>query len=424
MATYPCIKGHFGSTDYYLTKINARELVGQVRPAQDMDEWATMDIDERMQRQANEKRIRTEIAPYLAKDKDRFFGSVIILVWRGCLDFEAFDEIWTNAPHAYKIHAKNMGFLTIEKGTYVILDGQHRLLAIQKVIKGEVSGEYAATVPDDDVSVIFIHHESNEKTRKIFNKVNRYAKPTTRSDNLITSEDDGNAIIARRLINEGGPFGIRNKDRKEIVDWVHNTLSARSIQLTTLSVIYETVKFILKENDKKLSEIERPSEEELDECYQIVENYWKSILGGIEIYQYVIKKFKDSTEQTSIIPKLRKEESEYSLLFKPAGQITFIRGLLMAEKHGIPLKDAVPKANKIKWSISDEIWKDIIVRSNGTIDTKSVAIERAAMMISYYISGSKMKKDQINEVKKKFNEARGNDNAKKQEELPPYICEG
>ena len=40
-----------------------------------------------------------------------------------------------------------------------------------------------------DVTVIFIKHETDSMIRKIFHKVNRYAKQTSKGDNIITSED-------------------------------------------------------------------------------------------------------------------------------------------------------------------------------------------------------------------------------------------
>ena len=44
---------------------------------------------------------------------------------------------------------------------------------------------------------ILIEHEVNMKTRRVFNVVNRYAKQISRGDQIITSEDDGYAIVAR-----------------------------------------------------------------------------------------------------------------------------------------------------------------------------------------------------------------------------------
>ena len=68
-----------------------------------------------------------------------------------------------------------MGFLTIDGGTLIALDGQHRLLALKDVCENPTEGDYSVQVPNDEVSVIFLNHESAQKTRSIFNTVNKYA---------------------------------------------------------------------------------------------------------------------------------------------------------------------------------------------------------------------------------------------------------
>ena len=42
-----------------------------------------MSIGDKMQREPNIKRIKNQIAPYFKEHKDRFFGSIIVLVYKG-----------------------------------------------------------------------------------------------------------------------------------------------------------------------------------------------------------------------------------------------------------------------------------------------------------------------------------------------------
>src|SRR4051812_37698222 len=89
MATViPAIRAHMGSTTYYETKMPARELAMAARPAKEMDGWASASIEERIQRDLNDKRVRDQIVPYLVKSKDRFFGSIIVLIYEGSVEFE------------------------------------------------------------------------------------------------------------------------------------------------------------------------------------------------------------------------------------------------------------------------------------------------------------------------------------------------
>ena len=49
MITLPAIKGKIGTTEYYLTSMSARELVSSVKPADELEEWESMTIEEKMQ---------------------------------------------------------------------------------------------------------------------------------------------------------------------------------------------------------------------------------------------------------------------------------------------------------------------------------------------------------------------------------------
>lgn len=80
----------------------------------------------------------------------------------------------------------------------------------------------------DLITVMLVKHEKH-LARKIFNKVNRYARPTSKADNLITSDDDILAILARK---QADVIGSR------LVNTSSNSLSDTSECFTTLSTIY------------------------------------------------------------------------------------------------------------------------------------------------------------------------------------------
>ncbi len=383
----PCIKGKMGDTEFYEATIPARELVTGVRPASELDNWASMGIEERMQRDPNLKRITQEIAPYIAKSKDRFFGSVIVLVYRGDVYFESLKELGSKLPHAYRSVGDNIGFITIDGGSLIVLDGQHRLLALEKVIKNEVVGPYSREVPNDDVCVLFIKHEGDEKTRRIFNKVNRYAKPTSKGDNLITSEDDGYAILTRWLQRPEAP--LAKAGSQDIVRWQSNTLPARRPEFTTMSAVYETVKLILADHGVRWDEQERPRDDELEASYEVVEGFWQTVLQGLEPYQ-------EAFTDTARIPKMREDSEPTSLLFKPAAQLALFKGLILAKAGGrLSLAEAVERANNVDWCMKSAIWRDVLVRASGAIDASAAAREPSAQLIAYLIAADKMDEDEV-----------------------------
>ena len=152
----PAIRGKLGNTEYFETTMKVRDLVHAVRPPREMDGWANFSIEERMQREPDVKRIQSQLAPYIAKNHDRFFGSIIVLVYKGEITFEAMSDLAKNIPAAYKQNAQRIGFITIDGGTLIVLDGQHRHLALRMVQQGEVEGPCAGEVGEDEVCVIFI----------------------------------------------------------------------------------------------------------------------------------------------------------------------------------------------------------------------------------------------------------------------------
>lgn len=420
MATVvPSIKGKLGNTTFYQGTMKAGELIAHVRPANELDTWSGLTIEERMQRDPAYKRILDQIAPYLANNADRFFGAIIVLVYRGKVLFEAVMDLNAKIPNAYKASSTRLGFLTIEGGTLVVLDGQHRLLGIEANIKGELKterktekftgGRCTPEIPNDDVSVIFIEHEDDQKTRRIFNRVNRYAKPTSRGDNIITSEDDAAAIVSRRLLDDGKPLGHRDDKGDVIVNWRSNTLADRSTKLTTISSVYETVKLILGyAGFPKVDLQNRPNDALLEKYETAVANFWDTLISGVKAYQ-------DAINDPKRIPDLRESSQDTSLLFKPAAQVALVHGLILAaedlaaQNSKLPLKKLVARVNDIDWSMTSPTWTNVLVRANGNIDTRKDALELSARIIAYLLIGKEMSKEKRDALHRDYNEANGHD---------------
>jgi DNA sulfur modification protein DndB len=396
-----------GSTNYFETTMTAQELAASARPAQESDGWASASIEERIQRELNVKRVKDEIVPYLLKAEDRFFGAIIVLVKDGDLEFEDLTQIGFEPTAAYRGAAQRMGVLNINGGERIVLDGQHRLAALRAIIQRDYEddgeGDNASKVPSDEICVIFIDFEDLEKTRRIFTKVNRSARVPKRADNIIMSEDDGFAIITRWLVRQEGPLGISYGPSNElIVDWKSNTIGDRSLKLTTISALYETVKDILQaENIAMLDEkkgIVRPSDEELEEAYCATERWWKVLMSKIT-------PFKEAAENPSQLPKMR-ESGKNLLLLKPNGQQALVKGLSLAVQRGADLDVAVARANKIDWSAM-EIWENILIKPNGSMIARAEAYRHAAELIAYLVAGEHTTDDQRKTLNRDFASFKG-----------------
>lgn len=413
--TRPCIVGKMGSTKFFETTMTAGELARSVRPSRETDAWATQSIDERIQRDVNLPRIRNTIVPYLANHPDRFFGSFIILADPGMLTFEPLSKMAPDLPGAYRDSVESIGFLTISgKGDLIALDGQHRLVAFREVITnpGQL-GPMAGKVGDDEVCVIFLEFEDPVKTRRIFNKVNRNAKPTGTSDNIITSEDDGYAIVARRLLEQDrdGPLASRPRSGGtwEPVEWTRTTLPRNSSSFTTLSAVYETVKSVLaaagyrdfSEKDNPVA----PPEATLEQATEIAFDWYRAVLA--------LPAYRDAFEDPDVIPVRRHSPTdEGSLLFRPAGQIALAKGLVQAHEYGDERPDLstlVDRIGQMNWSADPfGYWRDVLVRPDGRMIAKSDAYDLAAELITYMLVPTYSPEDQ-DRLWKRWNETRGRD---------------
>lgn len=436
MATaIPAIKASMGSTPYYVTTMTARELINNTRPAaEDRDKWTSASIDERMQREPYLKRVKEQIVPYLAEHEDRFFGSIIVVVPEGSLRFEPMTTyLKATLPPGYTDEATNMGFLLLGKGDRVILDGQHRWYAEREVLQSnEYLGRVQDSVADDDLTVIFIENDDPRKTRGIFNKVNRYAKPTTRSDNILTSEDDGYAIVTRRLLDptrEDAPLAERETEdeegrvrKYELVQWKSNTLTKTMRHLTTIAVVYDNVKNILVFGGRDdLDRVASPPENVLQAATDAAAPWFFAFLDNLDAYREALQN-PDSIKENRF--DLTHPDT---LLLRPVGQIVLVRGIIRAMEassgsEGIPhltLNEAIRRVNQIDFSATpDSIWRDTIVRASGRMVARNEAYNLASNLLAYLIAGEYYTADDKHALWETWNYARGNEtNPEKIKEL-------
>lgn len=423
MATIGCIKAKMGSTEYYIAKMSAGELIDRVGIAKEMPEWPEMTSEEKMQRECDIRRIVDEIVPYVVEDPDRFFSSLIVDIYMGFenITFEPLSDVVTKLPTAYKVPTMDMGFLTLPgKERLIALDGQHRLLSLKIAIKGTtgIPGGTKTTpamnnlkphpeLANDEVCVILVKHTDNLKIRKIFNKINKYAKQTSRSDNIITSDDDIFAVTARRLIRDGEPLGAIGEI--DVVNWKSTTLSQRSKNLTTLSALYTINETILK--DDGFTQKKLPNEDDIEAAYRKVTYFWNVLLSNIEIFQ----KYLLLTREDRPISKLREE----NLLLKPVTQMALAHVALFAERHGVSWEDVTEKLNQIDWSFDNDLWFNILVIGSASkkMITGKESVRSAGVVISYITMGDCMNQAELEEVQQIIRNAKNDELA----ELPARV---
>lgn len=387
------IKGKLGSTEYWVITMKAGEVVSNIRIPKDIDGWDDLDIEQRYQREINDTRVKNFIAPYLANDEDRFFGSLLVTMQNSDnIIFEPLTDVATKLPVAYKTPASGAGFLTLTGSEIMFpIDGQHRLRALKYAIDGKDSSgkdipnlHASSDLAQEDIVVILFKFHI-DTSRKIFTKVNKYAKPTTKAQNLITDDDDVVAVITRRIANDD-VLGAR------MVNFKNNTLNNRSVEFTTLATLYECVGSIIDATYGKVDRTTRP--DKLQERL-----YSKSAINEFTALVENIEHFKTILTHTDEAGDARRQELRTQILLaKPIVQLCLVKAFMQIKysKTGdgrTPSNDEIFKGlNSINWSIEAQGWQKILMNGQKIMSGKGT-INLATNFIVYF-SGFMSKDEQ------------------------------
>lgn len=418
--TIPALRADMGTWTYYITRMRAAEICEQVGIASETEEWESLSIEDLYQRDLNNRRVEKQIAPYLARNKDRFFGSIIVMVRdERSVEFEGIAKISNDVPISYRNLSDDIGFLTLGISVegapsvgLVALDGQHRLAALRYVVRGNIQGEYAVDVADDEVTVLFVVPESVESTKRLFTTINRSARKVSTHDVLLMDEDDARAIVARRLASSRllAPRGLENLP---LVKWDSNTMPDASESWTTLNALntfVEVVATILRLECAVLDDYtDRPTNNELDKLLNESMRWLDLLFKAFPILGKI------SGDPTTI-PDQRKPDAEYSVLFKPAGFVVMalaLQKLIQLEGGGIEsVEDSLQALTKVNWGINAQHWQGLLFDAHGKISTRKNVWEKQADVIAAQLCESDMAQVAKTSSLKKLREFWNNDQAK------------
>ena len=379
-----------GSWQYYIIKMTMSDLSANVKFGSEIHDDRT--LDEAIQRVLDETRVKRGLIQYLTNNKDRFFSSLVIAAFGGEPQWYPLDiaedpklEIFANNNAL----ADTFGVLTFTgKQQYYALDGQHRLKAIKSVLENK--GDLAVAIPpgfkDEEISVILVipenvadvtdRTESMIRYRRLFGHLNRYAKATDKVTNIIMDEDDGFAILTRRLIAEHHFFTAPgpHKDSHRVKTTKGKPLKPQDSYYTSLESLYDYNIALLSSqarenlgwNDHSLTkkdiEQHRPSDEWLDKHFLELVMYWDGLITTLPDLQN-----EPSTMRTHSPDD---EDAIDSALFWPIGQEIMIRLArrlldLNLPDPNAPTPDDVVEAlrplRSVSWSLFDAPWRNMLL---------------------------------------------------------------
>ena len=387
----PAMKVKFGQTEYFVSYMHINDIVNHVKFPQDLEGWDDMSIEVKFQREINMKRVEKGIAPYFATDNARFSGALVLAIQNHeSIEFESLTDFPMKIQKLYKTAAEGMGFLVFSgKEQLIPLDGQHRIKAFELATTGmdgnkQVPGLTPNTkLGEDQVAVILVRYEPQD-ARRIFNKINRYAKPTSKADNLITDDDDSMAVITRRLLGEHGVIPSR------LVRLRGNTLAGKAIEFTTLSTFYDSSNLLFEilcaVGEGTPSDM---TPEQTDTYVDELHEEWDGLLSNVEHWTVAIK------DPTANGDEDRKKIRNETLLGKPIGQRALVGGyaLRLQDDDKIDRESVFKRINAIDWSVKNKMWHDVLMHSTGRVMAGKTTVTNASKFIAYLLGAKTNKKE-------------------------------
>lgn len=216
------IKGRMGTFEYYLSTASLGEVARIVNYKENPKDWP---VELRQQRPLNMARIRNEMVPYLVDHPDHFYNALVVEHVRPGSTTHEIRFI----PDQDNL---NTGWVELE-GSEVLeaLDGQHRLKSIELAV---------AIMPDlarETIALVIVPHKAVQVSQQVFSDLNRNAKPTPKSLNIVFEHHEEAALLAKSLA----------KSSRFLTDRVNlggSSLSERSPYIVTISTLYEAVKIV------------------------------------------------------------------------------------------------------------------------------------------------------------------------------------
>ncbi len=396
--TIPAIAGRIGKTEYWVTTMKAKEMCERLVIPKEMEGWEDISLEERYQRDIDLARVRREIAPYFANDENRFTGSLIVAIQNpDGIEFEEVTEVAPNMPSLYKQSARGLGLLTLSGGEILVpLDGQHRTKAIKYAITGRddnnndldrIDGN--SEIARDDIVIILVKYDP-EVSRRIFNKVNRYARPTSKGQNLITDDDDVVAVIVRRNV-------VGELIDPRLVSFRSSSLNRKAREFTTLSTLYEGSQSILKAKGHKPDKSRPDSSKEQIFRKEIVDT-WKALFEGMDVVRLAIADPGEAGDEK------RREIRKDSILGRPIGQLATVRAAMTLRhdsRFEMPMAKVIAGLNRVPWDPDASVWQGVL-RSGTKMKSGRTAAVLAGDLIAYMVAGNNFTDDEAKELEKKI----------------------
>ena len=361
----PAIRGQFGRWEYYITTMKAVDAARTIKSPDELFEVSARALDERMQRTLGDR--VGGMIDYLTQPY-RFYGPLVVALKGGDPEFIPLEMAVPN--DMVPTDAFELGVLRFN-GTedYFVLDGQHRLASIKAAL-----GRGNESVKQDDVSLVIIRHDDTqqgmENSRRLFTHLNRYAKQTSKSENITMDEDDGYAIVTRRLVREHPVLQDKIWYKSRGLPPRGTDDEGRIVAtecFTTVETVYNCNKTLLKSKYGFSPDWERirPEPDQLNRLAEGCWYFWDGLLNFEQI-ELVASGQRSCPE---FRPQDLHQRGEGHLLFRPIGLETLaetVATIMEEEKSGFDGIDQICKrCVGVDWKLDSPPWAGLFFGEGG-----------------------------------------------------------
>lgn len=220
----PALKGRLGGVDYFVITLPYGALTRYVIPT---DPNIT-DPRMRENRRPSPARYRV-IAQYILSNPGDYRFSALTCTYGKSGTTRPID--WKSSTESGP--GASLGILTLSQNDpLVIVDGQHRFGAIQEAIDRDSS------LREESIPVVLFPYISIDHAQQLFSDLNRNAKKTTKSLDILFDHRDLVNQVVQRVVEEVPFFGER-------VNVEDVSVPLQSSQVFTLAGIYQATKPVL-----------------------------------------------------------------------------------------------------------------------------------------------------------------------------------
>jgi len=411
----PAFLAHVGDWEYYICIMKYAQVARTINFAHELR--GNQDINTVIQRGLSD---RTEqIKKYLLTSEHRFLGALIVAAYGGHPNYipvsmEDPDGMLAGLDSQF-------GVLTFDGSEqYFALDGQHRLKAIKDAVKE--SPELGA----DEIAVIVVSHQNSEegqkRTRRLFTNINRHAKTTTASENILLEEDDGAAILSRRLISEHPLLSIEgfvkiftqlNSDDGKMKLAGTNIPITEPKAFTTIGVLYDLVKYLSFELPVSIrAQSARPTDEELESSYSIISERFTKLLN---VYPSIARDLRAGPVAREL--RSPKEAPGLGIPFmRPVIQKSLAKVInQICDQKVLSYDTLLQSLAELKSNIQDPPWNAVFNQTTGKMISNTDNTNLLNKLL--YIHLAPPSKEEIKRVRKLYREIKGENYPISEEDL-------